>query len=362
MTTIFNIYFGWSSADLLSRCSRRRMQLCIIVLSWCIQAPMNLNRLALCPLDNCMTRSFLRPILGTHVRLCLDGAMRTSIWIRDLDLLVPILRASLSCNSMSSSSITLSPILQNHWCTESNFWRSSNDWSRSSKSLSSNGYGLIFLLFHDDCRLVTRPDVLNFLHAFAATRVTTQIPDLPDMTTWLGSTLHVVENDVFDFIQLLTRIRGCLQAASSFIQIILFHKRMFLHEESIIIAITVRHSCLVATILNALDLTQLCEASLVASFGRGLDLMMLLDSSPTSSLASNGLDNDHILTLCNQTLFMRLKIHLMVWCWWLGSLRRCFIYASCMLSSPLCIDGLVWCNWVSCSISCCTPLLTSWSL
>ena len=111
---------------------------------------------------------------------------------------------------------------------------------------------------------------------------------------------------------------------------------MLLHEEGIIIAIIdTCHGCFVATILIALyQLAQLSKASLVAA---GLGLMGLLDSCATPRLATNRLDDNHVVTLCVYTLFMSLKVYLVVWCRRLGPLGRRFIHTACMLGRSICI-------------------------
>ena len=211
------------------------MHLSIVVLRICIQAVMNLNRLAFCTLDNCMARSFLWSICGTHARLCLDGALRSSVQLGNLDMLVPVLRASLPCNSVACSPVpTLSTILHHHWGTQSYLWSTAHYRPRCRKPFCSNGGGLILFLFHDNCGLVTRPDVLYFLHSLSTAGVAPQVSNLPDVTSGLGSALHVVEDDVFDFMQLLARIRcGSLSATASIAQIIWLYERMLLHEKGL---------------------------------------------------------------------------------------------------------------------------------
>ena len=110
-TTVLDVHVRRNSTHILPGSSRCRLHLRVIVLSLYVQAIMNLNRLAFCSLDNRMARSFLRSILGTHVRLRLDGAVRAAVRMRDLNLLVPILRASLPRHSMSSGSVALGAIL-----------------------------------------------------------------------------------------------------------------------------------------------------------------------------------------------------------------------------------------------------------
>ena len=90
---------------------------------------MNLNLLAFSALDNRVTRSFLWPVLGTHVRLsCLNGPVRASIILRDLDNLVPILGASFSATSAVSAFIPIYPTcLIDHWRTHADLWSAADD-------------------------------------------------------------------------------------------------------------------------------------------------------------------------------------------------------------------------------------------
>ena len=150
-------------------------------------------------------------------------------------MLVPVLRASLPRNSVARGPVpTLSTILHHHWSTESYFWSTAHDRTRSRKPFCSYGGGLILFLFHDNCGLVTRPDVLYFLHSLSTARIAPQVSNLPDVTSGLGSALHVVEDDVFDFMQLLARIScGSLSATAYIAQIIWLHERMLLHEKGL---------------------------------------------------------------------------------------------------------------------------------
>ena len=150
-------------------------------------------------------------------------------------MLVPVLRASLPRNSVACGPVpTLSTILHHHWGTQSYLWSTAHYRTRCRKPFCSNSSGLILFLFHDNCGLVTRPDVLYFLHAFSTTWVAPQVSNLPDVTSGLGSALHVVEDDVFDFMQLLARIRcGSLSATASIAQIIWLNERMLLHEKGL---------------------------------------------------------------------------------------------------------------------------------
>ena len=149
-------------------------------------------------------------------------------------MLIPVLRASLPRNSVARGPVPLSTIFHYHWGSQGYLWSAAHNRPRGRKSFSSYRGGLIFFLFHDNCGLVTRPDVLYFLHSFSTAGVAPQVSNLPDMTSRLGSALHVVEDDVFDFMQLFARIRcGSLSATASIAQIIWLHERMLLHEKGL---------------------------------------------------------------------------------------------------------------------------------
>ena len=141
---------------------------------------------------------------------------------------------------MSSGPIPRSAILHYHWGTQSYLWCTAYDRPRGRKSLCRLGINLVRLLFlfHDNCGFITRPDVLYFLHSLSTTWVAPQVSNLPDVAAGLGSTLHVVEDYVFDFVKLLTRIcSGSHTTGASSIALIawvLFHEGMLLHEKGIV--------------------------------------------------------------------------------------------------------------------------------
>ena len=107
---------------------------------------------------------------------------------------------------------------------------------------------------------------------------------------------------------------------------------MLLHEEVIII-------CSVCSTSHGV--AQLCITALVTCFRLYLHLLLLMvvlfDSSATSCLATNRLDDHYVVaTTATYALFVRLKIDLMAGCWRLRTLtRRRFIDSSGVLSSPV---------------------------
>ena len=88
-------------------------------------------------------------------------------------------------------------------------------------------------------------------------------------------------------------------------------------------------------------MTQLGIAALVTSFRLYLHLLLLmvvlLDSSATSCLAADRLDDHNVVTTAStNALLMRLKIDLMAGCWRLGALaRRSFIDSPGVLGGPV---------------------------
>ena len=213
---------------------------------------MNLNLMAFSALDNRVTRSFLWPVLGTHVRLsCLNGPVRASIILRDLDSLVPILGASFSATSAVNASIPIySTCLIDHWRTHADLWSAADDRARCSESLRCTCHRRVDQLFFDDCRLITRSDVLYFLNTLATTWVAAQVSDLPgpNVSSGLAATFKVIKYDIFDFMQLIIPCIGrcCRTTSSPLTQIGRFSKRVLLHEESIV-SDTRCHGCPITT-------------------------------------------------------------------------------------------------------------------
>ena len=151
-------------------------------------------------------------------------------------MLIPVLRASLPRNSVARGPVPLSTIFHYHWGSQGYLWSAAYNRPRGRKSFSSYRGGLIFFLFHDNCGLITRSDVLYFLDSLSTAGVAPQVSNLPDVTSRLGSSLHVIEDNIFDFMQLLARICSRFHtAAASIAQIIRFHERMFLHEKGFIL-------------------------------------------------------------------------------------------------------------------------------
>ena len=72
--------------------------------------------------------------------------------------------------------------------------------------------------------------------------------------------------------------------------------------------------------------------------------MVLLDASAASRLASDRLDNYHVVatTLRVYTLLMSFKVnYLVIRCWRVGALGGSFVYPARMLGRPLGIHYLV---------------------
>lgn len=172
--------------------------LLVFLLVHCVQTPVYLDWLTLRALHDCVTRSFLWSVLGTHTWLSLNGSMRTSICMWDLYLLASVLRAALSHNSVSSGAIESlsSTILHQNWSVvESDLWCASNNWPRSRKSLSSASNCLIDELLFNNCRLISRSHILYFVDSLTTARIASQVSDLPDMASvvFMGASLHVVK-------------------------------------------------------------------------------------------------------------------------------------------------------------------------
>ena len=164
----------------------------------------------------------------------------------------------------------------------------------------------------------------------------------------LSASLNIIKKDAIYFLELLCHnIWGrCLSGTCHccpLAQIISLHKLVLLHEEVIII-------CSVCSTSHGV--AQLCITALVTCFRLYLHLLLLMvvlfDSSATSCLATNRLDDHYVVaTTATYALFVRLKIDLMAGCWRLRTLtRRRFIDSSGVLSSPVRHHHLIWRNRV----------------
>ena len=111
-------------------------------------------------------------------------------------------------------------------------------------------------------------------------------------------------------------------------------------------------------------MTELSIASMIAaSFGCSHSLMVLLDASATSRFPANRLDNDHVVALRINTLFVLFKVHLVVWCRRLCPLRRRLLNTASMLGRSFCIHIVVGGNRVhGSSVFASTPLVFSRTL
>ena len=156
----------------------------------------------------------------------------------------------------------------------------------------------------------------------------------------LSASLNIIKKYAIYFVKLLCHYiwSRCLSGACHccpLAQIIRLDKLVLLHEEVIIIC-----WCVCST---GHGVTQLCITALVASFRLYLHLLllmvMLFDTSATSCLAANRLDDHNVVTSCAGTnaLLVRLKmIDLMAGCRRLGTLaRRRFIDSSGVLCGPV---------------------------
>ena len=323
----------------------------IVILSWRVQTPVNLDWLSLCSLDNRVARSFLWSVLGTHARLCLDSSMRAAISVWNLNLLVSVLGASLSHNTMSCRAMTpLCPILHDNRSIQSNLWCTAYNRSGSRKSLSSASNLLVNQLLLNNCRLISRSNILNFIDALTAARIATQVPDLPDVAAstsnlLLCARLDIVQKYSINFLKLfadniLSRsLRGACHSCP-LTQIIRLDKLVLLHEEVIIIILCV---CSVGNSMAKLSITALVT-SLCLNLHLLLLMVMLFNSGTTACLASDRLNDYNIVTTtATNTLLVCLNVHLVIGCRRLSPLaRRRFIYSSGVLGCPICHHRLVW--------------------